>query len=547
MTWSAYLYDTMTGLLAQKIDIPSFSWSMSVSDSSFTTTTGKDVGVDEVSGLQLPWSQIPGVDAAARASALQPYKRGLVLFWRTGLEDPESLGTPVLAGALGVRSSTRKDVSLPFISMLTVLGDRYLVHEKGFGTGKNHTSPGKWRYENLSYRALACAVIQACTSGKPGGRLPIDLPYLGEGGTHSLPVESGDEDKSTTGKTKSKRRTVTADGYTETTIDGDKTTVVESHTSEQTAKKTYTKTYSYVSSAKKTKGQKVTKSRQEMKTITTGKTVTVKTTVTENQKDYAKVTVTTRTTVYTYDSDGKQTGSSTSTDGPHVSYTARQSVAEYKDYNIANHSCAQILKNIASADGGPDMQFRPYQSDAQHIRFRFEAGSDGDIYLRNKQELSLDSGPYGGSLEQVKIDRAAPVMRVYGTGSGTDAGTLCAMSEDLSLTGRVTDPWPLRESVLGVSDAKLYGMLKSRTDASLNANRRPLAQFSGVIDVDDTDAAGNPLHPLGSFWPGETFHISIEGYPDWPDGVYVMRLMQMSGDETSKVTLKFDPIEDVVE
>ncbi|KAB8292587.1 hypothetical protein [Bifidobacterium apri] len=541
MTWSAYLYDTMTGLLAQKIDIPSFSWSMSVSDSSFTTTTGKDVGVDEVSGLQLPWSQIPGVDAAAKASALQPYKRGLVLFWRTGREDAGSLGTPVLAGALGVRSSTRQDVSLPFVSMLTVLGDRYLVHENGFGSGKNHTSPGVWRYENLSYRALACAVIQACTSDKPGGQLPIDLPYLGEGGTHSLPVESGDTDTSSSNTRKSKWRTNLADGYTETTVDGDKTTVTESHTREQTAVKKVTENYTYTNS----KGVKTTRSRTRDKTITTGKTVIVKTTVTENQKEYAKVTVTTRTTTYSYDSDGNQTGSSTSTDGPHVTYTTRQSVAEYKDYNIANHSCAQILKNIASTDGGPDMQFRPYQSDSQHIRFRFEAGSDGDIYLRNKQELSLDSGPDGGTLEQVKIDRAAPVMRVYGTGSGTDTATLCAMSEDLSLTSRVTDPWPLRESVVTGTDVKLYEQLKGRTDAQLAASKYPLAQFTGVLDADDTDAAGNLLHPLGSFWPGETFHIAIEGYPDWPDGVYVMRLMQMSGDESGKVTLKFDPIVDV--
>ena len=541
MAWSAYLYDTMTGLLAQKIDIPSFSWSMSVSDSSFTTTTGKDVGVDEVSGLQLPWSQIPGVDAAAKASTLQPYKRGLVLFWRTGREDAGSLGTPVLAGALGVRSSTRQDMSLPFVSMLTVLGDRYLVHENGFGSDKNHTSPGVWRYENLSYRALACAVIQSCTSGKPGGQLPIDLPYLGEGGTHSLPVESGDTDTSSSSARKSKWRTNTADGYTETTVDGDKTTVTESHTSEQTAVKKVTENYTYTNS----KGVKTTRSRTRDKTITTGKTVTVKTTVTQNQKEYAKVTVATRTTTYTYDSDGNQTGSRTSTDGPHVSYTTRQSVAEYKDYNIANHSCAQILKNIASTDGGPDMQFRPYQSDSQHIRFRFEAGSDGDVFLRNKQELSLDSGPYGGTLESVKIDRAAPVMRVYGTGSGSDTATLCAMSEDLSLCSRMNDSWPLRETVLSGTDVKLYEQLKGRTDAQLAATRYPLAQFTGVLDADDVDTAGNLLHPLGSFWPGETFHVAVEGFPDWPDGVYVMRLMQMSGDETSKVTLKFDPIVDV--
>ena len=72
MTWVAYLYDTVSGQLAQEIDIPSFTWSMTVSDSSFSTTKDKGVGDDEVSGLELPWSQIPGDDPAARAAALQP-------------------------------------------------------------------------------------------------------------------------------------------------------------------------------------------------------------------------------------------------------------------------------------------------------------------------------------------------------------------------------------------------------------------------------------------------------------------------------------------
>ena len=66
MSWVAYLYDTVSGQLAQEIDIPSFTWSMTVSDSSFSTTKDKGVGDDEVSGLELPWSQIPGDDPAAR-------------------------------------------------------------------------------------------------------------------------------------------------------------------------------------------------------------------------------------------------------------------------------------------------------------------------------------------------------------------------------------------------------------------------------------------------------------------------------------------------
>lgn len=42
MTWVAYLYDTVSGQLAQEIDIPSFTWSMTVSDSSFSTTKDKE-------------------------------------------------------------------------------------------------------------------------------------------------------------------------------------------------------------------------------------------------------------------------------------------------------------------------------------------------------------------------------------------------------------------------------------------------------------------------------------------------------------------------
>lgn len=55
--WNAFLYDTVTGLLGQQIDVPSFTWSMSVSDASFSTTKDKGFGIDDVSGLELPWGR----------------------------------------------------------------------------------------------------------------------------------------------------------------------------------------------------------------------------------------------------------------------------------------------------------------------------------------------------------------------------------------------------------------------------------------------------------------------------------------------------------
>ena len=537
MAWMAYLYDTVSGQLAQEIDIPSFTWSMTVSDSSFSTTKDKGVGDDEVSGLELPWTQIPGDGPAARAAALQPYKRGLVLCWKSVLDDITSMGTPILAGALGVRTSSWHDVSVPYVSMMGLLNDRYLVHEDAFGRDAGHTSKRSYRWENLSWRALACEVIRQCTSVKPGGSLPIDLPYLDESGTHSLPSDGSSEDKNAP-KQKSKKRVNTADGYVETSVDGDTTTITEQHVTKKTKQVTETRPYTY-----NTRKGKVTKRHTTVKTLTTAQTTVVKKTVTKNYKDYSERTVTTTTTVYSFDGNGNQTGSTTSTDGPHKTILPRQTVVEYKDFNISNHRCSDILKSIANSDGGPDMQFRPYLSDSQHIRFRFLAGSDGDVYLNQDKRLSLSCSPYGGTLENIKIDRAAPYMRVYATGAGSDSGTMCCQMDDLSLVKR-EDPYPLRETTVGSTDSKTYELLASAANGMLNANRLPLMQLSGEIDVNDCDAMGLPLHPLGSFWPGEMFDIAIDGFPDLPDGVYPMRLMRMSGDETGKVTVKFDPVAD---
>jgi hypothetical protein len=54
MMWSAYLFDSTTGLLAERLDLPSFSWTLSVGDCSLSTTRDKGAGVGDASGLRLP-------------------------------------------------------------------------------------------------------------------------------------------------------------------------------------------------------------------------------------------------------------------------------------------------------------------------------------------------------------------------------------------------------------------------------------------------------------------------------------------------------------
>lgn len=535
--WNAFLYDTVTGLLGQQIDVPSFTWSMSVSDASFSTTKDKGFGIDDVSGLELPWGQIPGVDAAARASALMPYKRGLVLFWHSQADDPNKPGRPVLAGALGVRKSSQLDVSVPFVSMLGLLEDRYLVHEGRFGKGAGNSSPDEFRWVNLSYRALACETIRQCTEMKPGGSLPIDLPYVGEHGTHQLPEVSGDEEDKPESGEKTVKKVNKSDGWVQTTVEADKTTVVD-HT-EKVTSKTVTVKEKYTVWKK---GQRVEKTRDKQKTIRTGRTVTEVKTETKPKGSYrVEKTVTKTVTTYSYDKNGKETGSTKHTDGPTTTVEQKPVEVKYRDFNVVNHRCADILRAIANSAGGPDMQFRPYLTeDGQHIRFRFLAGSDGGIFLHQDKRLSLSyAAGEAGTLENVSVDRAQPVQRVYGVGAGTGSGTLTFLAEDLTLVSQ-SDGWPLVEYTYQDSKAEEITVLRSGATGLLQANGRPLMQIKGEVNAYDMDASGMPLHALGSFWPGEMFDVSMQGFPDLPDGVYAMRLMQMSGDETGKVELKFD-------
>lgn len=535
--WVFFLYDTTTGLLAQQIDVPAFTWSMSVSDASFSTSKDKGVGEDDLSGLELPWGQIPGVDAAARASALMPYKRGIVAFWHSQADDPNNPGRPILAGALGVRRSTQQDVSMPFVSILGLLEDRYLVHEGRFGKGPGNSSPDEFRWVNLSYRALACETIRQCTETKPGGTLPIDLPYLGEHGTHQLPEVSGDEEDKPGSGEKTVKKVNKSDGWVQTTVEADKTTVVD-HT-EKVTSKTVTVKEKYTVWQK---GKRVERTRDKQKTIRTGRTVTEVKTETKPKGSYrVEKTVTKTVTTYSYDGNGKETGSTKRTEGPTTTVEQKPIEVTYRDFNVVNHRCADILRAIANSAGGPDMQFRPYLTeDGQHIRFRFLAGSDGDIFLHQDKRLSLSyAAGEACTLENLTVDRAQPVQRVYGVGAGTGSGTLTYLAEDLTLVSQ-TDPWPLVEYTYQDSKAEEIAMLRSGATGLLQANGRPLMQVKGEINAFDMDASGMPLHALGSFWPGEMFDVSMQGFPDMPDGVYAMRLMQMSGDETGKVELTFD-------
>ncbi|MFT8640084.1 hypothetical protein [Bifidobacterium sp.] len=237
----------------------------------------------------------------------------------------------------------------------------------------------------------------------------------------------------------------------------------------------------------------------------------------------------------------RKNGGTLPLDATYLNESGNHQRTNYQAWNVQNLDVKTLLTNLANVSGGPDMTFRPYWSDGTHARCRFLAGSDADVYLdMDHAPIVLNSFPDGGSLEDLTVDYALPYQRAYGTGAGTDASVLTTLAEDLtSITGSM-DPPILREMTYSDSDAATLAVLKPKVQAALNANKVTGMQFTGSIDVNDTDSNGTLLHPLGSFWPGEMFYLYISGYPTIPDDKYPVRLMEMSGDQSSKVKLQFE-------
>ncbi len=213
----------------------------------------------------------------------------------------------------------------------------------------------------------------------------------------------------------------------------------------------------------------------------------------------------------------------------------------YKGFNASNNAAAKLLDAITNVEGGPDMQFRPYLADATHLRWRLEAGSDGSPRLSSSGLVPvLTCHPGGGTLQDVQVAHLAPVMRVYGTGTGGDEATLCHLASDTALCSR-QDPWPLAETALsGSADWDSAALVREHAAGRLEASKRPMVQIAGTVNAFDPDC---PVRP-GTFWPGQEALVDLDGFPTLPDGRYRLRVMEMAGDLGGTVRVTFDQMVD---
>lgn len=169
--WQAYIADTMTGQLDVPLDLPSFRWSVSVSDCSLSTTRDKGTAEGDATGLQLPWGAVPATTAEGRERMLASSRRAILLCW----DD-----MPVVFGAIGARTDSWSDTSFDLVSPMQMLAARYIVREGVYGTGTTVSDEGETKgqtlhsvttdsihWSGLSLRAIACRAVQLAI-GKPG-------------------------------------------------------------------------------------------------------------------------------------------------------------------------------------------------------------------------------------------------------------------------------------------------------------------------------------------------------------------------------------------
>lgn len=206
--FKTYLINTSSGQILAPIDIPSFSWKVTVSRSNFITTkkgTFEEATIN--SGVQIPWEAIPGHGSNSKSRLyIDSYTNGIAMTWQSPYSGEE---WPVLYGAIGDRKDTYEDTSFNILSIMDLLGERILVPEKSFGfdpikgtlaeasNNENQlthvgTTSAEIKFNNRSWRAILANVGKLCTDAKPNGDLPIDWDYFNEQGAQEIKFEGFD-------------------------------------------------------------------------------------------------------------------------------------------------------------------------------------------------------------------------------------------------------------------------------------------------------------------------------------------------------------------
>lgn len=202
---------------------------------------------------------------------------------------------------------------------------------------------------------------------------------------------------------------------------------------------------------------------------------------------------------------------------------------KFDGYNLSDLSCNDVLSKLSGLLNGPDIMFKPVVEDGSRVYWDMIYGDEWSPTIPQSFTPVWDSTAVQGEVVDIDMTNTGSYQsnRVYVTGKGENTATPIKVAQDPSA---LVKGFPLLESVQNYSDIASGTLLQNNAQAVLEANKKSLVEVQATVRADGE-------HKLGTFWPGWSAHLIIKGWLTLPDGMHVMRILNISGSDTDSVRM----------
>lgn len=201
----------------------------------------------------------------------------------------------------------------------------------------------------------------------------------------------------------------------------------------------------------------------------------------------------------------------------------------YAGFELKN--IADLLTELTGVINGPDIDFLPVWTDSTQtaMKWSMRIGTLAQPQMYSPNQVVFDAAQPGSSVSDLSYteDASQLTTAAWSAGSGTDVGILMSQTVSSTLT---SVGFPLLEEEIDHKTVAIQATLDAHSAGDLAAHATPIIQWSLTIDSTQPPA-------LSSFNLGDQARVRIANHVWIPDGDYLMRIMGMSGNSSTKIVL----------
>lgn len=215
---------------------------------------------------------------------------------------------------------------------------------------------------------------------------------------------------------------------------------------------------------------------------------------------------------------------------------AGSNVRTYQGYEM--NVTGQALRDLTGVIGGPEIQFVPRRraDDSRYIEWVMRVGTTEVPTLQQAgADWSWDASAVKSSVGGITVQRDGTGMatRWWMQGGGTDKSTMFSEATSATLTNA---GFPLLEQTDSThSTVTVQATLDGYAAGALLESQGPTETWTLKVQRDEVPLAG-------TYRPGDWVSVTIgDKEPYLPTGIYRTRITQISGDDSTSVTVQLSP------